>query len=144
MPFDDKGRWYSDPESGTVFDLAPTYVTSSSTSSTFATGAYDSIDATLGSHEFYVTSVAGSNNDAVWIARTPGASPLTITYVVSGTNTALTVVKASNDITVNVATNSSATATSTLNDVIDYINGNEAASAVEQAVIVQKAPGNDG
>lgn len=144
MPFDEKGRWYSDPETGTAFEVAPRYATATGNSGVFNAANYDSISAQLGLHGFRKTALAGTHNDLIWFARTPGTTPLSITYVVSGNNTALTIVKTADDLIVNAATDGAGVATTTAQQIIDYVKGNEAASAVEAAADVILAPTNDG
>lgn len=144
MPVDAQGQYYEPSEVMPRFGLTPRVVASSSNGSAVDVGAVEELDVVLGSHEFYTTALSGTNNDIVWVARTPGTSALTVTYVVSGNDTELSVTKTTNDITVNVATNSGGTATSTANDIIDFVNTDESASEIEQAVHLLLAAGNDG
>jgi hypothetical protein len=126
------------------YDVAPTLVSTTGGSSAIEVGRAEELQATLGSHEFYKTALSGTSNDIVWVARNPGTSALTVTYVVSGASTELDVTKTTNDITVTVATSAGSAATSTANDIIDYVNTDESASEVEQAVYLMLAPSNDG
>jgi hypothetical protein len=89
------------------------------------------------------TAIAGTNNDLTYTATqlgTPGNS-VTITYVVAGVSTPLSVTVAGNAITVNVATNAGSAATSTATQVRDAVRANAAAA---QLVGVDLAAGNDG
>jgi hypothetical protein len=144
MPIGPDGQSYDAAEALPRFDIPYRVLTATGESGAIEVGDVEELRAVFGVHEHYATALAGTNNDIVWIARTAGASALTITYVVSGNSTPLSVVKATNDITVNVATDSGGTATSTANDIIDYVLGDEAASLVEQAVVPVLADGNDG
>lgn len=126
------------------YDVAPTLISTTGGTGVIEVERAEEIHATAGSHEFYKTALTGTSNDIVWVARAPGTSSLTITYAVAGNDTELSVVKATNDITVNVATSSGGAAASTANDIIDYVNTNEDASEVEQAVYLMLAPSNDG
>lgn len=144
MPFDPSGRFYRGDVEAYRFEVAPTYTTASSTGASVDVGAFETLDATLGVHQFVKTSLAGANNDLVWIDRTAGASALSLIYAVSGANTALGVALSSSVITVTVATNASSVAVSTAAEVLAFVNDDEAASAVEQAAAVSLAPGNDG
>jgi hypothetical protein len=70
------------------------------------------------------TAMTGTNNDilySAWYYGAPGNS-LRVAHVVAGANTALSVTKAGNDITVNVATNGASAATSTANQVVAAFN----------------------
>ena len=70
------------------------------------------------------TAIAGTNNDLKYTAVRPGVggNSITITYVVAGANTPLSVSRSGNALTVNVATNGSSAATSTAAQVRDAVN----------------------
>lgn len=89
------------------------------------------------------TALTGNNNDLTYTSKLDGAdgNDITVTYVVAGANTPLSVSVATHAITVNVATNASSVATSTAAQVRDAVNGNAAASSL---VVAQNAAGNDG
>lgn len=89
------------------------------------------------------TALAGANNDLVWTANTGGTAgnSIRIRYVVSGTNTPLSVSVSGNDITVNVATDGAGAATSTATAVKNAV---AASSAAGQLVTGTNAAGNDG
>ena len=89
------------------------------------------------------TALAGTNNDVVYTAVTRGAAgnSIRVRYVVSGNNTPLTVSVSSLDITVNVATDGSAVATSTADQVKTAIEASAPAAAL---VTVADAASNDG
>lgn len=89
------------------------------------------------------TALSGSNNDLVYTAATRGAAgnSIRVRYVVAGNNTALSVSVSTLDITVNVATDGSAAATSTADDVKAAIEASTSASAL---VTVADAASNDG
>lgn len=144
MPIGPDGQSYDAAEALPRFDIPYRLLTETGESGAITVGNVEELRATLGVHEHYATALAGTNNDIAWIARVAGASALTITYVVAGNNTALSVVKATNDITVNVATSGAGAATSTANQIISYVLSDEAASAVEQAVVPVLVAGNDG
>lgn len=126
------------------YDLAPTLISTTGASGVVDVERIEELHAVAGSHEFYKTALAGTSNDIVWVARNPGTSALTVAYTVAGTDTPLAVTKTTNDITVAVATSSGGAATSTAQDIIDFVNEDETASAVEQAVYLMLAPSNDG
>lgn len=75
------------------------------------------------------TELAGANNDASFYARHRGSSgnAITITYVVAGNNTPLSVDVEGTDITVNVATNGGGAAISTVDAVRDAIEADPVA-----------------
>jgi hypothetical protein len=60
----------------------------------------------------------------------PGGNSITVAYVVSGTNTALSVGVSSTAVTVNVATNGSGNPTSTASQVVTAVQGSGAAAAL--------------
>jgi hypothetical protein len=138
-----EGRVYSDPILFQPGCVAPNIVTESPTLAAFNTEGRQELIAELRAHAFYVTALTGANNDFQLIARTPGVGGLdiTIAIVVSGNNTALSVVVTDSAIVVNSATNGSGTATSTAAQVVAAINANDAARAL---VIPALAPSNDG
>lgn len=87
----------------------------------------------------------GSGNSAyqVW-ARKPGTGGNSITFavVVAGASTAASVAVVGDAITFNSATSGGSAATSTVNQMIDMVNRNAAASALVWAQL--KMPGSDG
>jgi hypothetical protein len=88
------------------------------------------------------TALTGTNNDLkfrAWEGGTAGNS-ISITYTVAGTNTPLSVVRATNAITVNVATNGAGAATSTATQVMTAVN----ASQAHVLLYANLATGNDG
>lgn len=89
------------------------------------------------------TALAGSNNDLTYTAQKRGVpgNSVTVTYVVAGASTPLSVSVSGNDITVNVATSAGSTATSTAAQVTAAVQASAAASAL---VLVGNAPANDG
>ncbi len=91
----------------------------------------------------FTTSLTGTNNDLTYTAKSASASgnTITLTYVVAGANTPLTVSVTDSAITVNVATNGSSAATSTAAQVKTAVDGSAPASAL---VSVANATGNDG
>lgn len=99
--------------------------------------------AQLNIHEFYITALTGSNNDLAFIARATGTTPtVRVTFVdPAGNDAALGVGVASQDITVNLATNGSGTITSTAAQVKAAIEASVAANAL---AVVALAPSNDG
>lgn len=89
------------------------------------------------------TAIAGANNDLVYTAKTGGVAgnAITVTYVVAGASTPLTVSVAANAITVNVATSAGSAATSTAAQVAAAVAASAPAAALVGAV---NATGNDG
>lgn len=75
--------------------------------------------------------------DITYTAKSPGTggNAITVTYVVAGNNTALSVGVVSNAITVNLATNGGGAATSTAAQVAAAVNASGAASALVGAVV---------
>lgn len=97
----------------------------------------------LGNRATLTMGPAGANNDLVFYARTPGTggNAITVAIVVAGNNTPLSVGVVGNAITINSATNGSAAATSTANDVIAAVRASAAANAL---VNVSRKYGDDG
>ena len=91
----------------------------------------------------YTTNLTGTNNDLTYTAKSKSTSgnSVTITYVVAGANTPLTVSVTGNAITVNVATNGSSAATSTAAQVQAAVAASSPAAALVSAA---NATGNDG
>lgn len=89
------------------------------------------------------TALTGTNNDLAFtaVARGAGGNAITVSYVVAGTNTPLTVSVAGTAITVNVATDGAGAATSTAADVMSVLNTNVNSSAL---IVAALASGNDG
>lgn len=87
------------------------------------------------------TALAGSNNDLTFTARTPISQTVRVAYVVSGTNTPLSISVSGGDITVNVATNGGGAATSTASQVMAAIQASAAAVALTDSNL---ATGNAG
>lgn len=84
---------------------------------------YDTLVATLKTHEYYATSLTGANNDFVVVARKDNTSPLTIALVDPAANSAsLSVSYATNAIAVSLATDSGGVITSTASDVVALLN----------------------
>lgn len=97
----------------------------------------------LGNRATLTTALAGANNDLLMYAKVPGTGGNSITFriVVAGNNTPLTVSVASSAITVNAATDGSAVATSTADQVASAVRYDSAAGSL---VHIQRAPANDG
>lgn len=89
------------------------------------------------------TALTGANNDLLFTAkqRGPEGNEISVTYVVAGNNTPLTVAVAVDSITVNVATGAGGAATSTANQVLEAINASANASKLVTASL---APANTG
>lgn len=89
------------------------------------------------------TALAGANNDLTFTAfdAGPGGNDITVTYVVSGTNTALSVAVNGKAIVVTVATNGGGTATSTAAQVKAKIEANSDAARL---VTIENTAANDG
>lgn len=89
------------------------------------------------------TSLTGTNNDLVYTARNggPGGNDITIQYVVSGANTALSVVVNGRAIVVNSATDGGSAATSTAAQVSAAVAAKPDANLL---VSVANASSNDG
>jgi len=90
------------------------------------------------------TNLTGNNNDLKFTAKYVGSyyHAITVRYVVSGTNTALSVSVSGNAITVNVATDGSGVATSTASEILTAVNASAAAMALLTTVALKT--GNDG
>lgn len=143
MPVNGNNEYYSQALSLPAAVVAPQLFSANASlpASPFDFEAAQSIFAQLNIHQFLTTAIAGANNDLTYIAVVPGASTVTITYAVAGTNTPLTVGVVGQAITVNVATNGGGAATSTAAQVLAAIQASAAASAL---VYVSLATGNDG
>lgn len=89
------------------------------------------------------TALSGANNDLTYTAinRGTGGNAITLTYVVAGVSTPLSVAVVGNAITVNVATNGSSAAVSTAAQVRTAVLASAAAALL---VGVENATGNDG
>ncbi len=89
------------------------------------------------------TSCAGSNNDLVYtaVAAGPEGNSIRVRYVVSGTNTPLSITVDGLDITVNVATDGGGAATSTAAQIAAAIAADPYAGPL---VTAQIAASNDG
>lgn len=89
------------------------------------------------------TSLTGTNNDLTFTAVYTGqqGNNITITYIVAGINTPLSVVVSGTNIVVYVATDGSGNPISTAAEIAAAIAANPAASAL---ISVSNAPGNDG
>jgi hypothetical protein len=87
------------------------------------------------------TSLAGTNNDLVFTARTggPGGNSIRVQYVVAGNNTPLSVDILGYDIIVNVATDGGGAATSTAAQVMSAVQ-----RSASHLVTVELATSNDG
>ncbi|HYS55023.1 MAG TPA: S8 family serine peptidase [Thermoanaerobaculia bacterium] len=83
------------------------------------------------------TSFDGANNDLIFTSKLALATPVSVSFVVGGRNTALSVSGVSGNVTINVATNSSGAATSTAANIITLLQNSP-------TVGVRLAPGNDG
>lgn len=83
-------------------------------------------------HASFTTACANPNSNLVWTARKGGTAgnSITLVYVVSGTNTPLSVSVATNDITVNVGTDGGGLAASTAQQVLDAVIASSAVSAL--------------
>jgi len=144
MPLDQNGQWYNPPDDAVPFDLAPTYITTSSSGPVFGAGGYDSAQCVLGSHEFYATAFTGSHNDIVWVAKTPGASSLTIEYVDPGTSSAALYTDISGSaVSVYLATSTLSAVTTTAAQIIAEVK-DDSVAAIENAVLPILAPANNG
>lgn len=129
MPATDRGRAYQSPEVASRFNIAPYILTADADGASIVVHDALSLDATLGVHEFYETSLTGSNNDIAWIAQTPGASSLSVEYIdPSAASASLSVEYDSNVVTVNLATNASSAITSTANQIIAAVRASTAVS----------------
>lgn len=97
----------------------------------------------MGTAASLTTACAGSNNDIKYTAVVPGTggNAITVAYVVSGNNTALSVGVSSSAITVTVATDGGGAATSTAALVLAAVLASAPASALVSAAL---ATGNDG
>jgi hypothetical protein len=89
------------------------------------------------------TALTGTNNDLKITSVHGGVkgNSYSVVFVVAGTNTPLSVSRAGNVITVNVATNGAGAATSTAAQVRDAINASDEAKHLVRAEL---AAGNDG
>lgn len=89
------------------------------------------------------TALAGANNDLTFTSKpaVDEAGEVTITYVVAGASTPLTVDVTGKAITVNVATNGGSAATSTAAQVLAAVNAKAEAAALVTASL---APSNSG
>lgn len=89
------------------------------------------------------TACSGTHDDLVFTAAAagPDGNNIRVRYVVSGTGTALSVVVEGKDVTVNVATDGSAAATSTAAQVKTALEANTDAAAL---ISVALNSGNDG
>jgi type IV pilus biogenesis protein CpaD/CtpE len=143
MPFSSQGRWYNDPERAALAEVPHTVTAATITGAAWNAEDYDTLLATLQTHYFLRTAIAGANNDIDWIARQSGAagSAVTVAYVVAGNNTPLSVGVAANALTINLATSAGGAATSTANDVIAAVQARGDALAL---VSPKLAAGNDG
>lgn len=85
-----------------------------------------------GTQATLITALSGANNDLLFTARNPGTggNAITVAYVVSGNNTALSVAVVSNAITVTVATGGGGAATSTAAQVKAAIEASAPATAL--------------
>jgi hypothetical protein len=97
----------------------------------------------IGNRATLTTALAGANNDLFYMAKVPGTggNAITVTYVVAGASTALSVSVSVKAITVNLATSAGSASISTADDVAKAVRANAAASAL---VHVNRAPANDG
>jgi hypothetical protein len=91
----------------------------------------------------FTTNLAGANNDILFASMVPGAggNQITISFVVAGLNTPLSVTVNGFAIIVNVATNGAGAPTSTAAQVIAALTASASASNL---VAVANAPANDG
>ena len=138
MPVGSNGRWYNDPVEQVAADLGPTYVAAAGTTTyAFKTEGYDTIRATLQTHEFLATAMTGANNDIVVMSRQSGTSPSwTLTLADPAANNAsLSVSKSGNNITVNLATNGSGTITSTASQVVAALNSDDDSAPYVYAIV---------
>jgi len=142
-PVTSDNRFYADPERLDVACIAPAVYAATPTLAAFNTEGAKEIIADLRLHAFLTTALAGANNDLRFIARDPGVGGLdiTVTIAVAGNNTALSIGVVGDAITINSATNSGGTATSTASEVLAALIASPAALAL---VIPSLAPANDG
>ena len=143
MPVGTGGKWYEDPQAAVAADLGFTLIEAAGTTTySFDSEDYDTLLGILKGHEFYKTVLTGTNNDFVVTSRASGTSPLTIALVDPAANSAsLSVSKATNAISVSLATGSGGAITSTASQVVSALNS-DADSAPH--VFAQLAAGNDG
>jgi hypothetical protein len=108
-----------------------------------ALGDVVSIAGTAAVAAVLTTDLVGNNNDLTFTAKAAGiaGNSITVTYVVAGVSTSLTVGVVANAITVNVATSAGSAATSTANQVKAAINASGPASAL---ITATNAPGDSG
>lgn len=97
----------------------------------------------VGASAQLITALAGLNNDLQFISLLPGAAgnTVSITYVVAGLNTVLSVSVSGRAITVHVATDGAGVAVSTAAQVLAALVGSAPASAL---ILGALAVGNDG
>jgi hypothetical protein len=97
----------------------------------------------IGRRAKLTTALSGANNDITLLARRPDTTgnSITLTIVVSGASTPLSVSVSTSAITVNSATSAGSAATSTAKEVIKAINSH---SAARRLVWAQRAAHNDG
>lgn len=89
----------------------------------------------------YNVTAKGSNKDLVFTAVDSAVTDITVTYVVAGNDTLLTIDVSGSDITVNCATNGGGTQTSTADEIRDALNGDAAAAAL---ILTARATGQNG
>lgn len=138
MPVGTQGRWYDDAEAQAVAaDKGLTVLSAAATTEyTFSSEGFDTLMATLATHELYATSLTGANNDLVFVAKDDNTSALTITYVDPAANdAALAVSISTNDITVSLATGSGGAITSTASQVLAAVNSDADSSGKVQAFL---------
>lgn len=146
MPVGTNGQWYDDPQEAVAADLSYTYLNAAGTTTyAFDSEDFDTLLALLNTHEFYVSSLAGADNDILFVARASGASDLTITLVdPSANNAELSVSRSGSppwDIVVSLETGPAGAIVSTAQDVIDAIIADQDSAPYMHAEL---APGNDG
>jgi hypothetical protein len=102
----------------------------------FDTSDIECLSLELQIREYLVTAMTGSDNDIQIIAREVGDTDVQLELVDPSANDAeLSVVVAGEDITVNLATDSGGTITSTAQEVVDAINDDDTASELVFATV---------
>ena len=145
MPFNANNVFYQDPINLAGANITPLIVSAdiSLPTTPFNMEAAETLLAVLNTHEFLVTAFAGAQNDLAFIARTAGATPtirVTLTDP-AGNNVALSVVVATEDVNVTLATDGTSTITTTAAQLMALLNADAAVNAI---MITALAPANDG
>jgi hypothetical protein len=143
MPVTSSGKWYQGVVGLPGASIGPKVYGSTTTETAFAVEDAFSLEAQVGAHSFYRTSLTGTNNDLDIIAKAPGdLSALQFRIVNGGNSQSLSVAYTTNLVTVNVATTSGGVITSTAAQVLAAINAADSAAA--PYVVANLTTGNDG